>query len=126
MNRQYCVEVHRSVDGVEDHEWRKLIDPAGDLAMDQRLIRLLENTLSDQAQFWTIVVRDAQKQLIACACLSLFQTDIVQSVTGVLQKAIQRLRLRWPDALKLKVLLARLLQLLNTLLSIKEECFYKV
>ena len=104
MEAGFSTEIYDSIKQVDPEEWYSLIDAHLDLAMDQRLIHLLERSLSGQARFWTVLVRDRQKQLIACACLSLFQTDIVQSVSGFLQTMIQRLRQKWPNVLKLKVL----------------------
>ncbi len=104
MDAGFYTEICDSIKQVDPEEWHSLIDADLDLAMDQRLIHLLERSLSGQARFWTVLVRDRQKQLIACACLSLFQTDIVQSASGFLQTMIQRLRQKWPNVLKLKVL----------------------
>ena len=104
MDAGFYTEIYDSIKQVDPEEWHSLIDVNRDLAMDQRLIHLLERSLSGQARFWTVLVRDRQKQLIACACLSLFQTDIVQSASGFLHQAIQRLRQYWPNVLKLKVL----------------------
>lgn len=104
MNQEYQVAVHTSANHIAAEDWHSIINPQQDLAMDLRLIRLLETALNDQARFWTVMIRNRQQQLIACACLSLFATDVVQSATGFIQSAIQRLRRRWPNALKLKVL----------------------
>ncbi len=104
MNSEYYAEIHDSVKNVDSQEWGELINSNQDLAMDPRLVYLLENTLSDQAKFWTVVIRNQQRQLISCACLSLFQTDVMQSAVGLAQTLIQRLRRYWPNALKLKVL----------------------
>jgi predicted N-acyltransferase len=104
MDTEYDSEIYESIKNIDLQEWQSLIDLSHDLAMDQRLIHLLEKSLSDQARFWTLVIRDRQQQIIACACLSLFQTDIVQSVSGRLRNWINRLRDYWPNALKLKVL----------------------
>ncbi len=104
MNAGYYTEVYDSIKDIDPNEWQSLIDASQDLAMDPRLIHLMEKTLHNQARFWTVLVRDRQKQLIACACLSLFQTDIVQSASGFLRKWVERLRSYWPNALKLKVL----------------------
>lgn len=100
----YYTEIYGSVKEIDPEEWQGLMDPHVDLAMDQRLIHLLENKLSDQARFWTVVVRDLRKKLVACACLGLFQTDVAQSSPLFLQKAIQRLRKYYSNAFKLKVL----------------------
>lgn len=104
MKTEFIVETFDSVKQINHQEWHNLIDVNDDVAMDLRLIHLLETTLQDQAQFWTVIVRDQQRQLVACACLSLFSTDIVQSATGFAKTAVEWLRSLWPNALKLKVL----------------------
>ncbi len=104
MESNYYTEIYDSVTQIRAAEWLSLIDPVTDVAMDQRLIALLEKTLSDQAQFWIVVIRDQQHQLVACACLSLFHTDIIQSSSELIQKAMNNLRRFWSQALKVKVL----------------------
>jgi Acetyltransferase (GNAT) domain len=100
----YKVQIYRRVAEVDPKAWYGLIDAQHDLAMDLRLIALMEDSLSDQARFWTVVISDERDQCMACACLALFRTDVVQSAAGFLQKMVQRLRSRWPHALTLSTL----------------------
>jgi predicted N-acyltransferase len=104
MEPLYRTEIYPSIQNINPNEWYTLIDVEKDIAMDQRLIRLMETTLNNQAGFWIVLFRDKQNKLAACACLSLFQTDIFQSAPGFLKKAVQLIRQYWTNAFKLKVL----------------------
>ncbi|MBS0350478.1 MAG: GNAT family N-acetyltransferase [Proteobacteria bacterium] len=104
MKDQYLVEVHASIKQLNWQEWQDFVNPKMDLAMDPRLLNLMESTLSDQAKFWIILIRNPQQQLIACACLSLFRTDIIQSSNPIFSNVIKTLRHYFPNILKMKVL----------------------
>ncbi len=99
----YTCELYNSVMQINSKEWQALI-PDTDLAMNQDLIFLIEKTLHDQAQFWTVAIRNKQHQLVACACLNLFQTDILQSAPLMLQKIAGVIRTKHPKAFKKNVL----------------------
>src|ERR1700730_6099794 len=102
FHHQY--EIYDSVLNINPEELNQIVDPGKDLAMDQRLIALTEKTLANQAKFWTVVFRDRTSRILACANLSLFDVDIVQSAPAFLQKWTKQVRLIWPNALKWKVL----------------------
>lgn len=104
MDSQYYVQISQSIDDIDFKEWTRLINIDNDIAMNPRLILLLENSLKDQARFWTVLVRNNQNQLVACACLSLFHTDIAQSSSTCVKNFVKLLREYWRNAFKLKVL----------------------
>jgi len=100
----YICELHHSVLEINSNEWDQLVPSSEDLAMNQRLIRFLEITLSQQARLWTISVRDKQGQLVCCACISLFQTDVLQSVPRLFKVVISAFRHLWLNIFKWKVI----------------------
>jgi len=104
MAKDYYAEIHDSVKAVDSEEWNSLIHSEWDVAMSQPFVHLIEATLSDQARFWTIAIRDRQRRLAAAACLSLFETDVMQAAPQFLQSAVEWVRSFWPQFLKSKVL----------------------
>ncbi len=103
-NSNYQYEIHDSVLKIDKNEWQQLINCNQDLAMNQKLIYLIQQTLSNQAKFWTVTFRNEHKQLISCANLSLFDADIIQSAPFLIKKLIQFYRLIRPNTLKWKIL----------------------
>lgn len=104
MDVAYISQVFNSISEVDPKEWQSVVDVNQDLAMDPRLIRLQEQTLSHQAQFWTVLIRDFNKQIVACACLCLFHTDLLQPSAPHFVQIIDKIRNLFPQFLKIKVL----------------------
>ena len=99
----YFYEIYNSVLEVDPDEWYQLVDQDNDLAMNQSLIHLMESTISE-AKFWTVVFRNQDRQIVACANLCLFQTDTVQSAPSPIKKCVELLRFIFPTVLKWNVL----------------------
>ncbi len=104
MDVRYKAEVYTSITEIDPKEWESLVDVNEDLAMDPRLIQLQEQTLSNQAKFWTVLIRDFNKQIVAAACLCLFHADVVQSSAKSIVASIEKIRGYFPQFLKIKVL----------------------
>jgi len=100
--QQYTYQLFRSITDVDEDEWYSLVN--NDLAMNIALIRLMENTLSSQAKFWTAMIYNNQQQPVACACLCLFQSDGIQSSPLWVINLFKSIRKIWPNCLKFKVL----------------------
>lgn len=100
----YQSQIYDSVLDIPSQEWNRLSNSNKDLAMNQKLIHLMEKTLSEQAKFWTIAFRNQQHQLVACANLSLFQSDIIQSAPPFVQKLIRKIRAVQPNLFRWNIL----------------------
>lgn len=96
------VQWHHSVLEVDSTEWQDFIDDQ-DLAMNRNMIYLQEKTLAGQAQSCVLTVH-LRKKLVACACLALFETDILQSAPYFLQKLVKKIRKKIPHLFKKNVL----------------------
>lgn len=103
-NTNYQYQILESVSQVNPTEWNQLIDPMHDLAMNQNLIRVMEQSLAKQAKFWTIAIRNSKNELVCCANLSLFEVDVIQSSSFFVKKLISTLRVVRPNTLKWKIL----------------------
>ena len=103
-NSKYYYQLYDSVLHINAEEWGQLVNLETDLAMNPKLITLLENTLSNQAKLLTLAIRDGDKKLVSVACLALFQVDIFQSSFSFVQNLISVIRLLIPNAFKWKVL----------------------
>lgn len=87
----YHYKIYSSITDVDPNSWNSIIDAQNDLAMNQQLIALMENSLSNQAQFWTIVFY-MKEEPIACACLSFFRVDSLQSAPRWIYKITKTCR----------------------------------
>lgn len=101
--KQYHYELYSSISAVNLYIWQQIVTDPNDLAMNPKLIKLLETALADQAKFWTVIFY-YQELPVACACLSLFQADVVQSAPFLWQKTIEQFRNYKANLLKLRVL----------------------
>jgi hypothetical protein len=103
QNKQAALrsEVFSSFDDLPA-DWLSLCDSA-DLAMDPKVLSVLQRTLADQCRCWGVIVYD-RGEAIGCAALALFPTELVEAPPPWLAGLRDRVRRIWPGFLRLNVL----------------------
>lgn len=100
----YTYQLYDSIFDIDPVQWYQVVDVIHDLSMNRELIHLTETSLSNQAKFWNVLIRDSNQQPVACACLCLFQADGVQSCPEIIMCTATAIRKVWPNILKFSVL----------------------
>jgi predicted N-acyltransferase len=96
--------IYDSIADVSPVDWTRLTGNEWDLAMDPRMIRVLEETLADQCRIWTVMVEDSMPAVVACACLCLFVVNGVSTAPPIVRKVTEFIRAGWAGLLKFGVL----------------------
>lgn len=104
----YVASVHESIRDADWDDWNRLRDAKSDPFMDPRFILAVENSMSGEARFQHVLVRDEEGNPAAAACLCLYTIDgallaegAARAVTAVVKRII-------PPLLQIRVLLCGL------------------
>lgn len=82
----YTATIFRSVDDIDAATWDAVCSEQHDVFVSQAFIRAFERSMGHVTTFHHVVVRDAQRQPMALACLCVFQADISTIAEGLTAK----------------------------------------
>ncbi len=99
----YSHQIFEGFDAGNQEDWIRIVPP-DDLAMDPRLISVIQRTLGAQFKFWNVVIYDDRKIPVACAALCLFRIDGLEAAPKFIRNFSAAVRHIWPGFMKFGVL----------------------
>lgn len=96
----YNYEIFDAVDRIPTGPWRELCPPGRDVFMDLRFLRVFEQSLAEEADYYFVLVRDTAGKPVGAACFSLCRLDAALFCQGFVARGIAGIRRVLPGYLK--------------------------
>lgn len=104
----YSLTIFNSIDEVPLDDWNQICQFDEEIYMDHRFIASVEQTMGDQAKFWTLIIYDDHKRPAAIACIFLWRLDGAILSSPRLANQVRLIRKLWHGCLYLNALVVGL------------------
>lgn len=100
----YTFRVYDSIQKAPQEDWLSLRSGDGDLYMDPRFLRVVEESFEEPVRFWSVLIHDEQGRPAGSASLSLFPLDAALLCPPQPRRVLQAIRRVWRGCLHFPLL----------------------